>query len=236
MRYEKKTVVITGVGREGQVGEAIAQAFAREGAALALVDLAADQVEGRATAIRTAGGRADAHAGDLTNPAEVERIAAAVARTHSGGVDALVHVAGGFAMSGPVGDSDVAVLQRQLAINLTTAYAATRYFLPLLRAHGGAIVYFASAAVLAGESAPRMSAYAAAKSGVLALMRAVAAEEVGANVRANAVAPTAIRTRDNLATMDNSTRYVDRESVADVVLFLCSEAARNISGQVLRLA
>ena len=81
-----------------------------------------------------------------------------------------------------------------------------------------------------------MSAYAAAKSGVLALMRAVAAEEVGANVRANAVAPTAIRTRDNLATMDSSTRYVDRESVADVVLFLCSEAARNISGQVLRLA
>ena len=236
MRYEKKTVVITGVGREGQVGEAIAQAFAREGAALALVDLAADQVEGRATAIRTAGGRADAHAGDLTNPAEVEHIAAAVARTHSGGVDALVHVAGGFAMSGPVGDSDVAVLQRQLAINLTTAYAATRYFLPLLRARGGAIVYFASAAVLAGESAPRMSAYAAAKSGVLALMRAVAAEEVGANVRANAVAPTAIRTRDNLATMDSSTRYVDRESVADVVLFLCSEAARNISGQVLRLA
>ena len=129
MRYEKKTVVITGVGREGQVGEAIAQAFAREGATLALVDLAAEQVERRATAIRTAGGRADAHAGDLTNTADVERIAAAVTRAHPGGVDALVHVAGGFAMSGPVGESDVAVLQRQLAINLTTAYAASRYFL-----------------------------------------------------------------------------------------------------------
>lgn len=236
MRFERKTVVITGVGREGQVGEAIAQAFAREGATLVLVDLAADEVERRATAIRASGGQATAHAGDLTNTLDVERIAAAVASAHPGGVDALVHVAGGFAMSGPVGESDVAVLQRQIAINLTTAYAASRYFLPLLRVRGGAIVYFASAAVLAGESAPRMSAYAAAKSGVLALMRAVAAEEVGANVRANAVAPTAIRTRDNLATMDSTTRYVDRESVADVVLFLCSEAARNISGQVLRLA
>ena len=236
MRFEKKTVVITGVGREGQVGEAIALAFAREGASLALVDLAADEVERRAATIRASGGRAEAHAGDLTDTANVERIAAAVAGAHGGGIDALVHVAGGFAMSGPVGESDVAVLQRQLAINLTTAYAASRYFLPLLRVRGGAIVYFASAAVLAGESAPRMSAYAAAKSGVLALMRAVAAEEVGANVRANAVAPTAIRTRDNLATMGSSTRYVERESVADVVLFLCSEAARNISGQVLRLA
>lgn len=236
MRFEKKTVVITGVGREGQVGEAIAQAFAREGATLALVDLAADEVERRAVSLRASGGRVDAHVADLTHAASVERMAAAVASAHGGGIDALVHVAGGFAMSGPVGESDVAVLQRQLAINLTTAYTASRYLVPLLRVRGGAIVYFASAAVLAGESAPRMSAYAAAKSGVLALMRAVAAEEVGANVRANAVAPTAIRTRDNLATMDSTTRYVDRESVADVVLFLCSEAARNISGQVFRLA
>lgn len=236
MRFENRTVVITGVGREGQVGEAIAQAFAREGAALALVDLAADEVERRAQGIRATGGRAQAHAGDLTDAPSVERIAAAVARAHGGGIDALVHVAGGFAMSGPVAESDVAVLQRQLAINLTTAYTASRYFLPLLRVRGGAVVYFASAAALPGESAPRMSAYAAAKSGVLALMRAVAAEEHGANVRANAVAPTAIRTRDNLASMGGDTRYVERETVAEVVLFLCSEAARNISGQVLRLA
>jgi NAD(P)-dependent dehydrogenase (short-subunit alcohol dehydrogenase family) len=80
-----------------------------------------------------------------------------------------------------------------------------------------------------------MSAYAAAKSGVLALMRAVAAEERARGVRANAVAPTAIRTRDNLEAMGEGVRYVERESVADVVLWLCSPAARNVSGQVFKL-
>jgi len=235
MTFENRTVVLTGVGREGQVGEVVARAFAARGATLALIDRDGVEVERRAAAIVASGGRARAYRCDLTDEAEVGEVAAAVAAAHASRADALVNVAGGFAMSGPVAESDVAVLHRQLAINLTTAYLATRAFVPLLRPVQGSIVYFASAAVLPGATGARMSAYAAAKAGVLALMLAVAEEEREAGVRANALAPTAIRTGDNLQAMGEDARYVEREAVAAAVMFLCSEGARNVTGQIIKL-
>jgi len=158
-----------------------------------------------------------------------------VQTAYDGRVDALVNIAGGFAMSGPVAESDFAVWQRQFAINLTTAYLTTRAFLPLLRAARGAIVYFGSAAALPGAKVGKMSAYAAAKAGVLTLMRAVAEEERATGVRANALAPTAIRTASNLESMGESARYVEREQVASAVLWLCSEEASGVTGQVVQL-
>jgi 3-oxoacyl-[acyl-carrier protein] reductase len=80
-----------------------------------------------------------------------------------------------------------------------------------------------------------MAAYAAAKAGVVTLMRAVAQEERDNGVRANAVAPAAIRTADNVRDMGADARYVEREDVASAVLFLCSPAARAVTGQVIRL-
>jgi NAD(P)-dependent dehydrogenase (short-subunit alcohol dehydrogenase family) len=235
MRFRDRLIVITGVGREGQVGEAVARAFAAEGARLALVDRDAAQVEARAAAMRAAGADAAAHAADLTDAAQVDALAATVAAANGGRVDALVHVAGGFALSGPLADADVALLPRQLAINLTTAYLATRYFLPPLRAARGALVYFASEAVLPGATGATLSAYAAAKAGVVAVMRAVAAEERGRGVRANAVAPPAIRTSDNVAALGADARFIEREAVADVVTWLCSAQARGVSGELIRL-
>jgi NAD(P)-dependent dehydrogenase (short-subunit alcohol dehydrogenase family) len=81
-----------------------------------------------------------------------------------------------------------------------------------------------------------MSAYAAAKSGVVALMRAVAQEEQKNGVRANALAPTAIRTAANLESMGGDVRYVEREEVAATVAFLCSAEASAITGQIIRLS
>ena len=225
--------ILTGVGREGQVGEAVAQAFARRGDRLALVDRDPSGVAARAEALRATGATVTAHACDLTDPAAVARVLAEVRAAHGDAAGALVHVAGGFAMSGPVADADPAVLDRMLAINLTTAWVATRAFLPLLRAGRGAIVFFASAAVLPGAHAAGMSAYAIAKAGVLALMRAVAEEERPHGVRANAVAPTSIRTGDNVRAMGTDVRYVEREEVAGTVAWLCSEEGRGVTGQVL---
>jgi NAD(P)-dependent dehydrogenase (short-subunit alcohol dehydrogenase family) len=234
MSFDNKTVVITGVGRAGQVGEAVAAAFAREGAAVVLVDRDRAQVEERASALLVHHERAIGHACDLSDAAAVQALARQVGDAF-GSVDALVNVAGGFAMSGPVAEADIAVLQRQLTVNLVTAYASSRAFLPLMRERGGSVVYFAAAAVLPGGSVAGKSGYAAAKAGVLALMRAVAEEEQGHGVRANAVAPTNIRTGDNVAAMGDGQRYVERETVADTVLWLCSDAARAVTGQVVQL-
>jgi len=138
-------------------------------------------------------------------------------------------------MSGPVGESDPSVWHRQIAISLTTAYVATRAFMSALRRGKGSIVYFGAAAVLPGGEVAGKSAYAAAKAGVLALMQAVSQEERKHGVRANAVAPTMIRTAMNVSDMGADRNYVERESVADAVRWLCSEAARDVTGQTIRL-
>jgi NAD(P)-dependent dehydrogenase (short-subunit alcohol dehydrogenase family) len=235
-RFAGRTIVLTGVGREGQVGEAVARAFAEEGASLTLVDRDPDEAQARARTLRAAGHDAHPEQCDLADPEQVAALAVTVATRHGGVVHALVNVAGGFAMSGPVADSDVAVWHRQIDINLTTAYLATRAFLPLLRPQRGSIVYFASAAALPGEKVAGMGAYVAAKSGVAALTRTVAEEERASGVRANAVAPTAVRTAANLGSMGAEIRYVEREEVARTVLFLCSDDASAVTGQILRLS
>jgi NAD(P)-dependent dehydrogenase (short-subunit alcohol dehydrogenase family) len=235
MRFDDKLVVLTGVGREGQVGEVVARVFAERGARVAAIDRLEAEVEARAAALRAMGARATAHVCDLTDESQLRTVAGDITELSGGRVDALVNLAGGFAMSGPVAESDVSVWHRQFAINLTTAYLTTRAFLPLVRQARGAIVFFASAAALPGAKVKEMSAYAAAKAGVLSLMRAVAEEERSNGVRANAVAPTSIRTAQNIASMGEGARYVEREEVADVVAWLCSEEARVVTGQVVGL-
>jgi NAD(P)-dependent dehydrogenase (short-subunit alcohol dehydrogenase family) len=118
-----------------------------------------------------------------------------VRQEHGDRLAALVHVAGGVSLSGPLDASDVDVWQRMLSINLTTAYLVTRAFLPMLRAGKGAIVYFASESALPDAKVANVAAYAAAKSGVVALMHAVAQGERDNGVPANAVAPTSVEPR-----------------------------------------
>lgn len=237
MMLTNSTVLLTGVGARGQVGEAVARAFGRLGAALVLVDRTVDNVQARAAEIVADGGSARGYACDLTDDAAVRRLAADVRGNHGEALHALVHMAGGFAMSGPVAESDVAVWHRQIAINLTTAYVAARAFLPALRVGRGAIVFFASEAALPGAGVDGKAAYAVAKTGVVTLMRAIAAEEraAGTGVRANAVAPTSIRTATNVSVMGGDARYVEREQVADVVVDLCSPRSSAITGAVIPL-
>ncbi|NUO62169.1 MAG: SDR family oxidoreductase, partial [Gemmatimonadaceae bacterium] len=189
----------------------------------------------RARELAKTGARVRGIVADLTSADDVAR----AAREALGGSDAPLHAlvaaAGGFAMSGPVAESDLAVWNRMFAIGLTTAYLATRAFLPALRRGRGSIVYFGAAAALPGARIANMSAYVAAKAGVLALMQAVAQEERDNGVRANAIAPTMIRTAQNVSEMGADKNYVERESVADAVRWLCSDAARDVTGQTIRL-
>ncbi len=237
---QNKLVVITGVGRAGQAGEILAKTFAERGATVALMDLQQTEVEARAATLKTVGYNVTAHAANLSDAETARAAALQVIEVHQAQFDGAVHAvicaAGGFGMTGPVDESDPAAWHKQFIINLDTAYATTRAFLPALRKASGSLVYFVSAAALPGGKTNGMAAYIAAKSGVIALMRTVAQDEVEHGVRANAVAPTAIRTAANVADLSDKTKYVERESVADVVAFLASDGARNITGQVITLA
>jgi NAD(P)-dependent dehydrogenase (short-subunit alcohol dehydrogenase family) len=228
--------LLTGVGREGQVGEVVARAFAERGATVLLVDRQVEQAEARARVLGEQRFRASAYGCDLTSAEQVAQLVARVRREHGERLDALVNMAGGFLPSGTVADGEIQAWERLLAINLTTTYLATRAFLPLVRAARGAIVSFASEAVLPGSRIAGMAAYAAAKAGVATLMQAVAQEERANGVRANAVAPGAIRTAANIESMGADKHYVEREDVAAAVVWLCSSEAKAVTGQVIRLS
>lgn len=227
--------LITGVGSRGQVGEAVAAELARRGDRVLVVARSAGEASERAGELKSAGHDAHGYACDLADERAVTDLARRVAEEHAARLDALVNLAGGFAMSGPLADSDVATVRRMIDINLMTAYNATRSFLPLVRAARGSIVYFASENVLDGVRTKGTAAYTAAKTAVVALMRSVADEGRDAGIRANAVAPTSIRTAANVASMGANVAYIEREDVAAAVAFLCSEASRAITGQVIRL-
>lgn len=229
------TILITGVGADGQVGEVVAREFAERGWSLVLVDRTMRQAQARAADIVSRGHSARGYGCDLTDSDAVAALAVEVHGAHGGRLDALVHMAGGFAMSGPVADSSVDVWHHQIAINLTTAYLTTRAFLPFLRVAGGSIVLFASEVALPGATGANRSAYAAAKAGVASLMRSIAAEERGFGVRANALAPGAIRTTANVRALGADVRYIEREAVASAIVFLCSDGASAISGELLPL-
>ena len=228
-----KRALLTGVGREGQVGEAVAARLASEGFELILVDRTAENVRARAKAIQDSGGVARAYACDLSDPEALNGLVkeVTVAGPH---LDALIHMAGGFAASGPVADTQIADWERQLTINLRTAFLTARSTIPLLR-KGGSIVFFSSESALPGAKLAHISAYAVSKHGVVALALSIAQEERPNGLRVNVIAPAAIRTSTNVASMSPDASFVEREDVADIVAYLCSDRARAVTGQVIRL-
>jgi NAD(P)-dependent dehydrogenase (short-subunit alcohol dehydrogenase family) len=210
--------------------------MADRGATLLLVDRNPDQARDRASTLTRGGFKAFSFGCDLSDQASVAELARRVRDEHGDRLGALVHVAGGFAVSGPLADTDSDVWDRMLSINLMTAFVVTRAFLPLIRTARGAIVYFASEAALPGAKVANVAAYAVAKSGIVTLMRAVAQEERESGVRANALAPASIRTAANMRAMGDNARYVERDEVAHAVAYLCSDDASAITGQLIALS
>jgi NAD(P)-dependent dehydrogenase (short-subunit alcohol dehydrogenase family) len=234
--FRDRYVVLTGAGRPGQVGEIIAREFARRGAILILVARDLDTAGARLADLASQGHVGYGFGCDLASENEVTALAGRIDDLcRSNGLAALINAAGGFAMSGNVAASSFDVWKTQFSINLTTCYLTTRALLPLLRKGKGSIVNFATGAALSHAGVAEKSAYVAAKSGVAVLTRAVAQEERDNGVRANAIAPNAIRTAVNIASMGDKARYVERETVAETVLFLCSPAASAITGEIIRL-
>ena len=123
--FKGKVIVLSGVGRAGQVGDFLARAFADQGGTLQLVGRNRAELDARAEELRASHASVETHACDLSDARAAEDAARAVAAQTDGRVDALVHVAGGFALSGPLAESSVDVWQQQLSINLGTAFLAS---------------------------------------------------------------------------------------------------------------
>ncbi|HEY8483269.1 MAG TPA: SDR family NAD(P)-dependent oxidoreductase [Longimicrobiales bacterium] len=227
-----KVAVITGVGSRGQVGYAVAEAFLAEGARLVVADLS-PEVEALARELGR-GGEVVGVTADLTRPEEAERTVAA-ARERFGRLDVLVNVAGGLSVVKPLAETTPEEWSRELDRNATTAFVMSCAAIPLLRERGGAIINFASPAGLRARAG--LGAYSAAKASVVALTRALALEERPYGIRVNAIAPGMIDTEQNRQTVEDPTsvKWVTREEIARVVLFLASDTASGISGETIHV-
>lgn len=226
-----RVVLVTGVARVGQIGHAVALAFGRSGAKLVLCDRNAVDAAARAKEFAAEGIEARPAAGDLTEP-DVARLAVETALRHYGRLDVVVNVAGGLTTFGSIEGTTVADFDREIAINLKTAFLVSQAAVPALAESKGAIVNFASVAFFRPQN--KMAVYAAAKSAVAAFTQSLALELRDRGIRVNAVAPGMVRTGDNLSTVSgDNVRWVEMRQITDGVLFLASDAADAITGHVL---
>ena len=229
--FSGKTVLVTGVGRAGQIGHAVAQMLGQAGANIVAVDRNAVAVSERAREFSAAGIPAKPAAGDLTEP-DVAALAVETAIKNFGALHAVVNVAGGLTTYGAVDTVSPAGFDREIAINLKTAFLVSQAAVPALADTRGVIVNFASVAFFRPQD--QMAVYAAAKAGVAAFTQSLALELRDRGVRVNAVAPGMVRTGDNVsAAPGGKVRWVEMGQITDGVLFLASDAAAAITGHVL---
>ena len=230
--FRGKIALITGVGRVGQIGHAVARGFGQAGAKLVIADVNAVGLADRTKEFTAQGFDVRASAGDLTSP-EAARQAVATATAQFGGLDIVVNVAGGLLNYGSALELTPDKLEREFAVNVKTTFYVSQAAIPALRERGGgAIVNFASAAVLKPQG--QMAGYMAAKSAVAGLTRALALEFRDAGVRVNAVAPGTMRTADNMAQMKAAgVRWIELEDLVKAVLYLASDDAKGVSGAIL---
>jgi NAD(P)-dependent dehydrogenase (short-subunit alcohol dehydrogenase family) len=231
--FRGKVALVTGVGRVGQIGHAVARGLGRGGAKLLLADVNAVGLADRVKEFSAEGIPAKASPGDLTQP-DAARAAVALAQSHFGGLDVVVNVAGGLFSYGAFTEVTPDALEREFAVNVKTAFFVCQAAVPALLARGGgAIVNFASIAAV--RPLMHMAGYSAAKSAVAGLTSALAREYRDAGIRVNAVAPATVRTADNVAQLapDPKTPFVEIEEVVQTVLFLASDEASGVTGQVV---
>ena len=217
-----KVIVVTGA--LGALGRVVTDAALARGARVASVDHAPTQVPATANQFELGGV-------DLTDAAAARKAIDAAA-SHFGKIHALINVAGGFSWE-TVAEGDPKTWQRMYALNVTTALNASRAAIPHLIVSGaGRIVNIGALGAL--QAGAGMGAYAASKAGVHRMTEALAAEYKG-KITVNAVLPSIIDTAANRASMPSAdfSKWVTPKELADVILFLASDAASGVTGALL---
>jgi NAD(P)-dependent dehydrogenase (short-subunit alcohol dehydrogenase family) len=213
---EKKIVVVTGAN--GALGSVVRRRLEQAGATPAGIDLKADASGGVLAA-------------DLTDAASTQKAVDQILARH-GRIDALLNIAGGFRMA-PA--SDAAAWAAMWQMNLVTALNATRAVLPSMTQRGAGAIVSVAARAGAQPAGAQMGAYAASKAAVIRLTEALASEVKDQGVRVNCVLPSILDTEANRGAMPGADfgAWVRPEALADVLLFLCSDAAAAIHGAAI---
>jgi NAD(P)-dependent dehydrogenase (short-subunit alcohol dehydrogenase family) len=217
-----KVIVVTGAS--GALGKVVAEVALARGARVAGIDHAPSQIPATPDRIEFGGV-------DLSDSGQAKKAIDAAA-AHFGRLHALINIAGGFAFEA-IAEGDPKTWQRMYALNVLTALNASQSAIPHLEASGaGRIVNIGAMGAL--QAGAGMGAYAASKAGVHRLTEALAAEWKG-RITVNAVLPSTIDTAANRASMPKADfkKWVTAEELAEVILFLASDAASAVTGALL---
>ena len=240
--FSGKVALITG-GSRG-IGRATALLFAQSGAKVVIGDIDPAGSETVET-IKRNGGEAVFVKTDVSEEADVKNLIATALKTY-GGLHCAFNNAGVLPPTGPLVEMDESTFDKTLAVDLKGVFLCMKHEVAhMLQQGGGAIVNSASIAGLIAE--PGISAYVAAKHGVIGLSKAAAVEYADKGIRINALAPGLVETAMTKAWFDDPAmrsyfmanspigRFAQPEEVAGMVLFLCSDFASFAVGQTFAI-
>jgi NAD(P)-dependent dehydrogenase (short-subunit alcohol dehydrogenase family) len=246
MRLKGKVALVTGAG--SGIGKAAALLLAREGARVAALDLAGDELERAAAQIREAGGEALALACDVSEPEQVRR-AVERAAGEWGRVDTVFANAGINGVWAPLEELEPDEWDKTLAVNLKGTFLTVKYAVPHLKRRGGSVIVTSSVNGTRVFSNTGATAYSCSKAAQVAFVKMAALELAEHRVRVNVICPGSIETNIEQSTEERDLEEVREpvefpegeipltdgepaaaEEVARLVLFLASDESRHISG------
>ena len=246
MRLKDKVALITGAGRG--IGRAIALAYAREGARLALAARSLEELEATSQVAQSLGARTTIVGVDVTDRAAVESMARQAVEQF-GRIDVLVNNAGIVGPIGAVEDNDVEAWVRTVEVNLVGTYLCCRAVIPVMAEGGGGRIINLSGS--GATSAPyHLSAYGSSKSAIIRLTEILALELADRNIQVNALGPGSIHTRmweeitDRAQATGDTELYefglqvtggggADVDRAAELAVWLAGEESRGLSGRLI---
>lgn len=231
LEFNNKVVLITGPA--GNLGSAVVDGFLTQGASLVLLDNREDRINSRYPQLSNSPDHLLLTSIDLTDSSQV---VAAVnqAVDHFNRIDILIHTAGGFRMGEKVHETTEATWQGMMDLNVKTMLNISKAVIPhMLKEKTGKIITIGARPALSGKA--KMGSYSVAKSAVLRLTESISAELKSQGINANCVLPGTIDTPENRKSMPgaDTSKWVSPDSLAGVIQFLVSEAARDIHGAAI---
>lgn len=235
---DNKVAIITGAS--SGIGRAAALLFAAEGAAVVLNARGRAALEAVADDIKARGGKVSLVVGDVGEPACQEALVEEAVSAF-GGLDIAFNNAGTVGAVKPLADLTPDEWRQTLTTNLTSAFLASRAQIPAMLRRGGGSIVFTSSFVGTSVGLPGMGAYAAAKAGLMGLVKGIAADYGARGIRANALLPGGTDTgmagdqaqKDWAAGLHAMKRIAAPEEIANAALFLAGPHASFVTGSAL---
>lgn len=227
-KFESRTVLIA--GGTGALGQKISLAFLNQSAKVTVTFRRSDEYAALSTAAGERASFLDGNQVDATNPEAIQKLVSNTVAKF-GGIDILVNAVGAYAGGTPLWQTDFKVFEQMLTLNLRSGFELCHAVVPVMLKQGsGAIVNIASQAAV--NHAAGAAAYSASKAAAVAMIDSLAADLKNTGIRANTILPSIIDTDANRAAMPGAdfSKWPKPEEIAQVVIFLCSNEARLISG------